>query len=208
MRFSALKLSLRNTFIAGLVITLPIGVTILILQAMFIWLDGLFAPVARRFTATPIPGLGIVSTVLIVFAIGLFATNILGRTFVSFGESIVARIPLFRTVYYGTKQVLQSMTAKERQAFKQVVMVEYPQRGSYTLGFITGETTGEIQKKFPEPLMNVFISTAPNPTTGFLLIVPKKDLIVTAISVEDAIKMVMSGGILSPPDLPMAQSHA
>ncbi len=208
MRFSALKLSLRNTFIAGLVIALPIGLTIFILQTMFIWLDGLFAPVARRFTATPIPGLGIVSTVLIVFVVGMFVTNMLGRTFVAFGENIVARIPLLRTVYYGAKQFLQSMTVKERQAFKQVVMVEYPKRGSYTLGFVTGETAGEIQKNFSEPVLNVFVATTPNPTTGFLLLVPKKEVILMPISIEDAIKMVVSGGILAPPDQPMPQPYA
>jgi len=208
MRFSALRLSLRNTFIAGLVITLPVGVTILILQTMFVWLDRFFAPVARRLTSMPIPGLGIVATLLIVFAVGMLVTNILGKAFVSFGESIVARIPLFRTVYYGAKQVLESMTAKERQAFKQVVLVEYPKRGSYTLGFVTGETSGEIQQKISEPLMNVFISTAPNPTTGFLLLVPKKELIVTAISIEDALKMMMSGGILTPPNAPDILPHA
>lgn len=196
---SRFRHKLRNKFIAGIAIVFPIGVTVVLLRMMFKWLDDLFAPLAFRLTDRPIPGLGIISTILIVFGVGLLVTNIIGRAFVSFGEYLVAKIPLIRNVYYGAKQFLETLTTEQRRTFTQVVLIEYPKQGSYTVGFVTAETTGEIQEKISEPLINVFVATTPNPTTGFLLLVPQKETIVLPISVEDGIKMVVSGGIVHPP---------
>lgn len=196
---SGLRHNLQNKFITGVVIVLPIGVTVVLLQMMFTWLDGLFAPLALRLTDRHIPGLGIISTILIIFGVGLLVTNIVGRAFVSFGENLVAKIPFIRSVYSGAKQLLETLTAEQRRAFTQVVLIEYPKKGSYTIGFVTEETTAEIQEKISEPLINVFVATTPNPTTGFLLLVPQKEAIVLPISVEDGIKMVVSGGIIHPP---------
>lgn len=195
---SKLRHSIRNFFITGVVIVVPVGVTIVLLRMMFIWLDGLFAPLAMRLTERQIPGLGIISSILIIFGVGLLVTNFVGRTFVAFGENLVDKIPFIRNVYSGAKQFLATLTQEQRQAFTQVVLVEYPKRGSYTLGFITTNTTGEIQEKFSEDLVNVFVATTPNPTTGFLLLVPKKDIKTLPISVEDGIKIVVSGGIITP----------
>jgi uncharacterized membrane protein len=199
---STFRHTIRNKFIAGVVIVLPIGITLVLLQMMFTWLDGLFAPLALRLIDRHIPGLGIISTILIVFGVGLLVTNIVGRAFVSFGENLVAKIPLIRSVYSGAKQFLETLTAEQRRAFTQVVLIEYPKKGSYTVGFVTADTTGEIQEKISEPLLNVFVATTPNPTTGFLLLIPKKDASVLPISVEDGIKMVVSGGIIHPPNHP------
>jgi uncharacterized membrane protein len=196
---SSLRHTIRNKFIAGLVIVLPVGITLVLLQMMFRWLDGLFAPLAFRLTERHIPGLGIASTILIVFVVGLLVTNMLGRAFVSFGEYLVTKIPFIGTIYNGAKQFLETLTAEQRQAFTQVVLLEYPKRGSYTIGFVTADTGGEIQEKIPELLLNVFVVTTPNPTTGFLLLVPKKDVVVLPISIEDGLKMVVSGGIIHPP---------
>ncbi len=196
---SGFRHHLQNKFIAGVVIVLPIGVTIILLQMMFRWLDGLFAPLALHITERPIPGLGIISSLLIIFGVGLLVTNIVGRAFVSFGEQLVAKIPFIRSVYSGAKQFLETLTAEQRRAFTQVVLIEYPKKGSYTIGFVTAETTGEIQEKIPEPLLNIFVATTPNPTTGFLLLVPQKEAIVLPITVEDGIKIVVSGGIVHPP---------
>ncbi|MCP4399835.1 MAG: DUF502 domain-containing protein [bacterium] len=196
---SNVRHTIRNKFIAGLVIVLPVGITLVLLQMMFRWMDGLFAPLAFRLTERQIPGLGIVSTILIVFVVGLLVTNMLGRAFVSFGEYLVAKIPFIGNIYYGAKQFLETLTAEQRQAFTQVVLLEYPKKGSYTIGFVTADTGGEIQEKIPELLLNVFVVTTPNPTTGFLLLVPKKDVTVLPISIEDGLKMVVSGGIIHPP---------
>ena len=169
---------------------------------MFTWLDGLFAPIAHYFTDRSIPGLGIglgvISTFLIIFGVGLLVTNIVGRAFVSLGETLVAKIPFIRNVYSGAKQFLETLTIEQRNAFNQVVLIEYPKKGSYTIGFVTSDTAGEIQENFTEPFINVFVATTPNPTTGFLLLLPKKDVKILPISVEDGVKMVVSGGIIYP----------
>ncbi len=195
---SKLRHSIQNFFITGVVIVVPVGVTVVLLRMMFTWLDGLFAPLAMRLTDRQIPGLGIISSILIIFGVGLLVTNFVGRAFVTFGEKLVAKIPFVRNVYSGAKQFLATLTQEHRQAFTQVVLLEYPKRGSYALGFVTTETIGEIRGKFSEDLINVFVATTPNPTTGFLLLVPKKDVKLLPISVEDGIKIVVSGGIISP----------
>jgi uncharacterized membrane protein len=196
--FSTFRHHIQNKFIAGVVIVVPLGITILLLRMMFRWLDGLFAPLALRLTDRPIPGLGIISTILIIFGVGLLVTNIVGRAFVTYGETLVAKIPFIRNVYSGAKQFLETLTLEQRRAFTQVVLIEYPKKESYTIGFVTGDTKGEIQEKFSEPFVNVFVATTPNPTTGFLLLVPKKDVTILSISVEEGMKMVVSGGIICP----------
>jgi uncharacterized membrane protein len=202
--FSTFRRKLQNKFIAGIVIVFPIGITIVLLGMMFTWLDSLFVPIARRFTDRPIPGLGIglgiISTILIIFGVGLLVTNIVGRAFVGFGETLVAKIPFIRNVYSGAKQFLETLTTNQQKAFNQVVLIEYPKKGSYTIGFVTADTTGEIQENLAEPFVNVFVATTPNPTTGFLLMVPQKEARVLPISVEDGVKMVVSGGIINPPE--------
>jgi uncharacterized membrane protein len=199
---STIRHKIQNKFIAGLAIVFPIGITVALLVMMFTWLDGLFAPIARHFTDRPIPGLGIglgvISTFLIIFGVGLLVTNIVGRAFVSFGETLVAKIPFIRNVYSGAKQFLETLTIDQRNAFNQVVLIEYPKKGSYTIGFVISDTAGEIQENFTDPFINVFVATTPNPTTGFLLLIPKKDAKVLPISVEDGVKMVVSGGIIYP----------
>ncbi|PIE32264.1 hypothetical protein CSA56_16045 [candidate division KSB3 bacterium] len=191
--------AVRNKFIAGVVIVLPIGITVVLLQMMFTWLDSFFAPLAFHLTDRHIPGLGIMSTMLMVFGVGLLVTNIVGHAFVSFGEYVVAKIPLIGSVYNGAKQFLETLTAEQRQAFTQVVLLEYPKKGSYSLGFVTAEASDDIQRQAASgPLLNVFVATTPNPTTGFLLLVPKKDVTILPMSIEDGIKMVVSGGIIHP----------
>lgn len=196
---STIRHSIQNKFIAGLAIVVPVGITIVLLGMMFRWLDGLFAPIALRLTERQIPGLGIISTVLMIFGVGLLVTNIVGRTFVSIGEMAVAKIPFIRNVYSGAKQFIATLTAENRNAFTQVVLIEYPKKGSYTIGFVTSNTAGEIRDKFTEDMLNIFVVTTPNPTTGFLLLVPKRDAKVLPISVEEGIKLVVSGGIIYPP---------
>ncbi len=195
---SKLRHSIQNFFITGVVIVVPVGVTIVLLRMMFIWLDGLFAPLVIQLTGQQIPGMGIISSLLIIFGVGLLVTNFVGRAFVTFGENVVAQIPFVRNVYSGAKQFLATLTQEQRQAFTQVVLLEYPKRNSYALGFVTTETTGEIREKFSEDLVNVFVATTPNPTTGFLLLLPKKDVRLLPITVEEGIKIVVSGGIITP----------
>jgi len=208
--FARLRSRLRNIFIAGLLVTLPITITVYILAFLFRWVDSLFSPLVFRILQVPqnptvvwlrehdIPGLGVVVTVALIFLVGLFTKNIVGRRLVASGEELVTRIPVARTIYAGAKQVLEIITSPGSKAFKQVVMVEFPRTGLYSLGFLTSEVKGEPQAKTGEEVLHVFVPTTPNPTSGFLLLVPKKEIIRLDMSVEDAVKVVVSGGVLAP----------
>lgn len=197
---STSRRGIQNKFLTGVVIVVPIGMTVILLRMMFTWLDSWFAPLVFRLFDKRIPGLGIITTILLIFAVGLLVTNIVGKACVSFGEQMVAKIPLIRNVYSGAKQLMETLTTQQRQIFTQVVLLEYPQKGNYTLGFVTSDAPQEIQEKFSEPLLSVFVTKVPNPIMGFLLLVPKKDAIPMSISVEDGLTMIVSGGIIYPPE--------
>lgn len=196
---AAFRRNVRNTFIAGFVIVFPIGITVVLLWMMFNWLDHLFAPVVYRLIDRHIPGLGIIGTLLIILGVGLFVTNIAGRAFVNFGETLVAKIPFIRNVYAGAKQFLETLTLDQARTFAQVVLLEYPRAGNYVIGFITSETPAAIQAEFAEPLVPVFVTRTPNPATGFLFLLPRKNVTVLPISVEEGLTMVVSGGVIFPP---------
>jgi uncharacterized membrane protein len=148
-----------------------------------------------------IPGLGLILVVILVFVVGLLARNIVGRRIVRFGENLVDRIPLVRVLYAGVKQLLEPLFLQKTDAFKRVALLEYPRRGAYVLGFITGESKGEVQSKTSKNMVNIFVPTTPNPTSGFYILIPDDELILLDMSVEDAFKLIISGGIVSPPEV-------
>jgi uncharacterized membrane protein len=147
-----------------------------------------------------IPGLGLILVIILIFAVGLLTRNLAGRKVVHFWENIVDRIPLVRIIYTGVKQLLEAFFLQKNQAFKRVALLEYPRRGIYVIGFITGESKGEIQSKISKNMINVFVPTTPNPTSGFYMLIPEDELIVLNMSVEDAFKLIISGGIFNPPE--------
>jgi uncharacterized membrane protein len=124
----------------------------------------------------------------------------LGRFIIRFGENMLNRMPVIRGVYGASKQILETVLQQQSNAFRQAVLVEYPRRGIWAIAFVTGRTEGEVQNLIADDLINIFLPTTPNPTSGFLLFVPKEDMILLDMSVEEAIKMVISGGIVTPPD--------
>jgi uncharacterized membrane protein len=189
---------LRNWLIAGLLVILPLAVTGYVLVALFRFLDNLLAP-ALKYVGIEIPGLGLVSGLLLILATGAMASNVLGHRIVRAFDAIVLRIPFARTIYSATKQLSDSILQQNRGAFKRAVLVEWPRQGLYTVGFVTGETRGEAQEKTEERVINVFVVTTPNPTTGFLALVPESQIIPLEMSVEDALKLVVSAGIIVPP---------
>jgi len=148
-----------------------------------------------------VPGLGLILVVILVFAVGLLTRNFVGRKIVRLGENIVDRIPLVRVIYAGVKQLLETIFLQKTEAFKKVALVEYPRRGAYVIGFITGESKGEVQNKTDKNMINIFIPTTPNPTSGFYILIPEDELILLNMSVEDAFKLIISGGIVSPPEV-------
>lgn len=188
---------LRAVIIAGLVVTVPIGLTIWILVWLFERVDAFLQPVIRYIFGHNMPGVGFGVIVVLILIVGVIATNVIGRRIVRMGERMLGNVPIVRRLYVALKEVFQSFSNPEATGFMQVVLVEFPSRGMRSIGFITNEATDELGQK----IINVFIPTAPNPTTGFLQIMHEEDIIRTAIPVEDALKMVVSAGRMSPKDL-------
>ena len=201
-----LRTNLKNYFFTGLLVILPIFITTYVILFLIRIMDAILKFIPVKYlpdTYLPfyIPGLGLIFVVILVFAVGLLARNIVGRKIVHLGENIVERIPLVRILYAGVKQLLETIFLQKTDAFKRVALVEYPRRGTYVIGFITGESKGEVQDKTDKNMINVFIPTTPNPTSGFYMLVPDDELVVLNMSVEDAFKLIISGGIVSPPKL-------
>jgi uncharacterized membrane protein len=147
-----------------------------------------------------IPGLGLAVVAVVLTLIGWLTAGFMGRLFLRISERALRRMPVISGVYGTVKQIFETVLKKQSNAFREAVLVEYPRRGIWAIAFITGRTEGEVQNTIEEEVINIFIPTTPNPTSGFLLFVPKKELIPLNMTVEEAIKMVISGGIVTPPD--------
>lgn len=197
---------LRANFIAGVLVTAPIAITFFVAWQVLRFIDARVTPfipaVYNPNTYLPfgVPGVGLVVLVLLLTAIGALTTVFLGRSLIGLSERMMDRVPVVRSVYAATKQIFQTILAHKSEAFRQVVLLEYPRRGIWALGFVTSHTEGEVQNLSEDDLVNVFIPTTPNPTSGFLLFFPRRDLIYLSMSVEEGAKMIISGGIVTPPD--------
>ena len=193
---------LRGYFLAGILVTAPIGITIFLTWKFFAFIDAAVKSLIPPQYIPPeslLPGIGVAIAVFFFLIIGFLATNFLGRLFIRMAEYIVDRVPVIRTLYGAIKQIFETVMASQSQAFRDVVMIEYPRKGIYALGFLTGTTEGEVQKLTDDSVLNVFVPTTPNPTSGFLLFFPKKDVHFLDMTVEEGIKMVVSAGIITPP---------
>jgi len=181
---------MRAHFLAGFLVVIPVLATLLILKWLFLWVDDILQPIIRQVAGRPLYGLGFLSTVVFVYLSGFLATHFGGRRLFDFGESLLRRVPIVRQMYDGIKQVIESFTSPRETGFMEVVLVEFPRKGMLMLGFVTNEEFDSNGRK----LLNVFVPTAPNPTSGFLQMVREEDLVRTSISVDDALKMVVSAG--------------
>ena len=201
---SRVKRRIRNIFITGLLITLPIAITFFILKFLFKNLDALSpvftelliqagAPIPEGFR---IPFLGFFMTFLIILLVGILTTNIFGKQIVHLGETLVEKIPFVRRIYSGTKQVVVAFANTDTDSFKKVVLIEFPRKGVHAIGFVTGEARGEVQEHTHGQVINVFVPTTPNPTSGFLVFSPPEEVQEIAMSIEDGVKYVISGGIV------------
>jgi uncharacterized membrane protein len=189
---------LRNIFLAGLLVIIPVSVPIILLSFLFTRLDRFFSPLLSTILGYNVPGLGVSMTVITIILVGLIATNFIGKKLVGLGEQLFNKIPLVRNIYQIAKQFLETIAITDRNSFRQVVLVEYPRKGIYSLGFITCDDSWEAQDCTRQDLVNVFIPITPNPTSGRLIIVPDQELIPLSMNVEDGIKMVVSGGAVVP----------
>ena len=195
---------LRRTIMAGLTIIVPLWLTGWVLKTLFNWADGFSAPLisqaARPFGYTDfhIPGLGFILTFIILWVVGALATNVVGRSLWQFAREALEGLPLVRTIYAPIQQLVESLTSPGKAGFEKVVLVEYPRIGMWTLGFLAGNVPREAEVA---PAHSIFVPTAPNPTTGFMLIVPPEQLRPTELGVEEALKMIVSAGVAVPPAL-------
>ena len=198
---------IRRYFVAGLLVWLPIVTTWVILSFTIRLIDRslLLLPLKYRPEALigfEIPGLGVILTFTLVFVTGLIVANFFGRKVISFWESILSRIPLVRSVYGAVKQITASLFADASQSFREVVLVEYPRRGLWMLAFVTGETPKEFMRVVGQDLINIYVPTTPNPTSGFYIMVPPADVHRLKIPVEVGLKMILSAGVVNPLDDP------
>ena len=188
---------LRRMFVTGLVVTVPIVATFLALRFLFRSLDGLLGPTVTRLAGREVPGLGLLLTLAIVLMAGASARSFLGRRLVGLGERLIDRVPVARSVYRASREIVETATLSRRQVFREVVMIEYPRPGLYSYGFVTGYTIREPAGR-AERLAHVFIPGPPVPTTGVLVAVPEAQLLRLDMSVEDALKLILSGGMVAP----------
>ena len=195
--WSWLGKKLRKQFLTGALVMVPIGATILILVWIFVTIDNILQPVIMLILGRTVPGVGFGITIVLIYLAGVIASNVGGRRLVHYGESLLARVPVVRQLYTSIKQILESFSAPGKTGFMQVVLVEFPRKGMRTIGFITNESPDKSGKK----LLSIFIPTSPNPTSGFLQIVREDEVIRTDIAVDEAMKMVISAGKVSPEEI-------
>lgn len=197
-----------------MLITLPIALTWIILQFLLKNLDALspvFTNILIQLGAPfpegyRIPFLGVVMTLLIVLTVGWLTTSFFGKKVFELGETIVKKIPFVRRIYTGSKQVVVSIAQADTSTFRKVVLLEFPRRGLLAIGFVTGETRGEVQQLTQDNMLNVFVPTMPNPTSGFLIFSPPDELTEVSMTIEEGIKYVVSGGIVTPPGLKVIEA--
>ena len=197
---------LRAYFMAGVLITAPISITVYLGWLFITYVDGKVTPLIpvkynpESYLPYGVPGLGVLVVIVTMILIGALTAGFVGRFFQRVWERIMDKVPVLRGVYKALKQVLETVLAQQSNAFREAVLVEYPRRGMWVIAFITGNTQGEVQAITEEQVINLFVPTTPNPTSGFLIFVPKDDIVKLSMSVEEAMKMVISGGIVTPPD--------
>ncbi len=185
---------IRSHFIAGIIIIVPIGAAILILLWFFNAIDSILKPIVIAIWGRTFPGVGFGAALLLIYMAGALTSNVVGKRFVHHGESVLAHVPVLWPLYTSIKQIVESFASAKDSGFLQVVLVEFPRKGIMSLGFVTGEVTDVSGSK----VVSVLIPTAPNPTTGFLQVMQEKEVIRTRITVDDALKMIISAGRMMP----------
>jgi uncharacterized membrane protein len=198
---------LRNYFLAGILVTAPISITVYLSWLFINFVDRTITPIIpvkynpETYLPFGIPGLGLIVLVVALTLVGAITAGYFGRLFVRMSERVLARMPVVRSIYGALKQIFETVLARQSDAFRQVALIEYPRRGIWAIGFLTGATEGEVQRRTDEKMLNVFLPTTPNPTSGFLLFVPREEVVFLDMSVEEGIKMVVSAGIVTPQEL-------
>lgn len=190
--------TLQRVFVSGILVVVPVTVTLFVLYFLFQKIDGLLSPLFLKYLGYSLPGMGFLATLILIFVVGIIARNVLGSRLFGLGELIFIRTPLVRAVYTAAKQLLEAVTSTERRAFNRAVMFEYPRPGMYTIGFASARTelrTGDQQQS----MIAIFVPSTPTPVTGFVVMLPAAEVHELQISTEEAIKFIVSGGFAAPP---------
>ena len=208
--FGQFKKDVRKRMLTGLLLILPVYVTFFVIKFLFGFIGGTLSPVIRKvfqFYGAALPKtsldefvitfLGLILTFISLYFIGIFAANFVGKSIISYFENLLTKTPIIKSIYSSVKQIIHSIGLPGKQSFKRVVLVDFPKAGTKSIGFVTGATQHNNEKK----LISVFIPTTPNPTTGFLIFTPEEDVIDSNLTVEEAFKILFSGGVLTPKDI-------
>ena len=214
----------RNSFLTGVVVIAPVGLTVWLVWTVIGWVDGFVLPfvpsqyqpeellkaILGEDVRVNIRGIGVVFFLVFTTFIGWIAKGLLGRTFIRSAENLVNRMPVVRSVYSGVKQIAETVFAQADRSFEKACLIEYPRRGIWAIGFISTAAKGEVSKRAGsgQKMQSIFVPTTPNPTSGFLLFFPAEDVIELDMSVEDAAKLVISAGLVYPEDLPVKEIKA
>lgn len=198
-----------NYFLAGLVLAGPIAITLYLAWAVIGWIDGFVVPMIPSqynpwtYLPFPVPGLGLVIALVAITLVGFVATNFLGRRLLHFGERILARVPVISSVYNALKQIFDTLITQRGSSFKQVGLIEYPRKGVWAVVLIASEARGEVAYRMPgEDYIGVFMPTTPNPTTGFLMFLPRSEVTILDMTVEEGAKLIISAGLVAPAYVP------
>ncbi|WP_278921718.1 DUF502 domain-containing protein [Pseudophaeobacter profundi] len=197
---------LRSSFFTGIVVIAPVGLTVWLLWTVVGWVDSVVLPLVphtispEQYIGINLRGIGLIFFLIFTIVIGWIAKGIIGRSLIGFAENLVNRMPVVRTIYSGIKQISETVFAQSERSFEKACLIQYPRRGIWAIGFISTTAKGEVSDstKTGDALMSIFLPTTPNPTSGFLLFVPKDDVIELEMSVEDAAKLVISAGLVYP----------
>ena len=202
---SRARLRLRNYFLTGIVVAAPIGITIYLTWTFVHWVDSRVKPLIPNvynpdnYLPFSVPGVGLLFAILIITLLGFLTANFVGKSVVGYGETLLDRMPLVRNLYRGLKQLFQTALSQTSRSFQKVAMVEYPTPGVWRIGFVATKAKGEIGDRHPNrDLLSIFIPNTPNVTAGFLIFVPRKDVMILDMSVEEAAKMIISAGLVAP----------
>ncbi len=207
--FMKLGAKIRAYLFTGILVTAPVAITFYMAYKFIFWVDRLVGQMmppklqayVNDILPFTVPGLGLIILIVALIVVGMFAAGFMGKFFMRLGEWIVYKLPLISSVYSLLKQVFETFLSTKTQAFNKVVLLEYPRKGIWILGLVSSETKGEVKKLLKEEMLNVFIPTTPNPTSGFLIFVPKSETIELDMTVEEGIKFIISGGLVEPENL-------
>ncbi len=189
--------SLRRNFFTGLVVLLPGVISGFVLWRLFTWLDLILGRYVERIMGYRVPGVGLVALLLIIIVVGALASNILGKRLIRAGEALVARIPILRWIYRTTKQLFEMLLQEKKSTFGKIVLVTFPDKGSYSMAFQTSDGAGIIDEALGKRMVTVFLPTTPNPTSGYFLLVPEEDVIPLGISADEGLKYIISAGAIA-----------